>query len=475
MASRSMTQSATTRAVCFCPNCGKQFSTRVMIRHKNMCRENLNRIPDTPITDLTSNTPSTGLTSNTPSNGLASNAPINGVTTNQSPIDAEELLSILGDTDSTQDIKSLLLIFKGFMDSVNVKFSDVHKSIKNIGRFVHSKEAINSYYDELDTLTEQFLKFENHVLILNNYKDSGNIPPSLSCGNFPKPVFCDFGYSQDYIDKYNNVINNCQNSLIELNTKTLTDKMTYNKGRIDEIKSTLQDVSDIDINSHIQELHRNKSSELKPDFDTANEKYLRTIQNQNKSFKVRTFKERKSLEIDSDEECNNSKTVNFNSNSNCSCNSNSHSGHFDSNKNGVNNNINTIEIEEKNENRIKENKLNEQKVKNNNRKNRINNNENVNRISENNENKGNRSNDQNSVNYSNNSSNISSYNSSNISSASTSNSISNNNSSNFSKSNNSSRNNEVIEIVNTNRTLVNDTENKQKQNFRSRPNSKRRN
>jgi hypothetical protein len=110
-------------------------------------------------------------------------------------------------------------------------------------------------------------------------------------------VFCDFGYSQDYIDKYNNIINNCQNSLIELNTETLTNKMTHNKGRIDEIKSKLQDVSDIDINSHIQELHRNKSSELKPDFDTANEKYLRTIQNQNKSFKVRTFKERKYLEI----------------------------------------------------------------------------------------------------------------------------------------------------------------------------------
>ena len=40
MASRSMTQSATTQVDGFCPHCGKQFSMRGMTRHKNKCKEN---------------------------------------------------------------------------------------------------------------------------------------------------------------------------------------------------------------------------------------------------------------------------------------------------------------------------------------------------------------------------------------------------------------------------------------------------
>ena len=42
MASRSMTQSATTQVDGFCPHCGKQFSMRGMTRHKNKCKENQN-------------------------------------------------------------------------------------------------------------------------------------------------------------------------------------------------------------------------------------------------------------------------------------------------------------------------------------------------------------------------------------------------------------------------------------------------
>ena len=43
MASRSMTQSATTQVDGFCPHCGKQFSMRGMTRHKNKCKENQNQ------------------------------------------------------------------------------------------------------------------------------------------------------------------------------------------------------------------------------------------------------------------------------------------------------------------------------------------------------------------------------------------------------------------------------------------------
>jgi len=214
--------------------------------------------------------------------------------TNEPTVDEETPAEYGGQISSSSTLATdapnneLLTLLHGFMKAMDSKYSAVSEQIKQMSKLIFPKEIIDVHLAELHTHTRSFIRLEHHLLILMNHLENDSTPGCLGVKTFPKPVFHDFGYSQEYIDKYNLIINNSQVSLIELNIDTLHERMANELIELNKIKTILKDRTNINVNIHMANLEDNLRAELQPEFDKANETFLRiSIDPFNFKFRVR--------------------------------------------------------------------------------------------------------------------------------------------------------------------------------------------
>ena len=200
---------------------------------------------------------------------------ITATLTNSTQENSDGSNSSRASSPSPTNNNDLLVLLQSFIKTMDKKYTDVSDQLKNMGKLVFPKDVLDSHFKELSTRTETFIRLEHHHLMLNNHLENDSAPTSLGIKSFPKPNFQDFGFSQDYIDKFNIIINTCQRSLIELNVDALHQKMDNVLILINGIKSIISDVTDIKINVHMTDLENKKRAELKPYFDKSNENFIR--------------------------------------------------------------------------------------------------------------------------------------------------------------------------------------------------------
>ena len=78
---------------------------------------------------------------------------------------------------------------------------------------------------------------ENHQVIFKIHQEKNSVPNSLFFYNFPKPFF---GYDQNFVEGYNQLINFFQDKCIKLIEDTIEQKIENLNQEIETIQNTIK-------------------------------------------------------------------------------------------------------------------------------------------------------------------------------------------------------------------------------------------
>ena len=114
---------------------------------------------------------------------------------------------------------------------------------------------------------EKQLKFQNHLTIFKIHKDKDTTPASLFYNNFPRPFF---GFDEQYVEKYNQIIVDFQNNTMQLIEETINAKLEILNNEIETTLNTIKQTDETfdeetigDLNNYIL---KNEETNLKAYF-----------------------------------------------------------------------------------------------------------------------------------------------------------------------------------------------------------------
>ena len=132
--------------------------------------------------------------------------------------------------------------------------------------FEDSKSFISSLYNKL-------FRYENHIKIFKTHLDHNTTPSALFYNKFPEPFLND---DQEYVSKYNKLIDNFQHEVLNLSKSFLEKRISTLDSKLSAIKSNLTEKNaDLDINKYFSEIISHQNSNLREHFDKANSKASR--------------------------------------------------------------------------------------------------------------------------------------------------------------------------------------------------------
>ena len=184
--------------------------------------------------------------------------------------------------NSTQFLSSLENLFKrletlenGFGEKmeqiIHEKLTnEFHKHLgveKNL-----SSDQIIQYTNKLEFTHKSMIKNNNHIKILKTHLDNKTTPASLSFQRFPKPYR---PYSQNYVDKSNEILSKCQEDLIKLGIEDLEQENSLLNNDVkvfkDILKHHVSNINDISNN-----LFKKQEEILKDSMKKAHDKCLKS-------------------------------------------------------------------------------------------------------------------------------------------------------------------------------------------------------
>ena len=135
----------------------------------------------------------------------------------------------------------------------------------------------------------------NYTLSLFNiHLEKGTTPLALFYDKFPRPYLAD---DVIFVDKYNQIIESTQRSIIELCINSLTDKLVKIDEDLNSIKQNLSNYFAQDnLNSRMESIEKKEEDFLKPRMNKSNEKFYRIFA---KKFEVKNREQNENIQRNS--------------------------------------------------------------------------------------------------------------------------------------------------------------------------------
>jgi hypothetical protein len=156
-------------------------------------------------------------------------------------------------------------------------------NIRNFNRILTSSRGGKSLVFNINKV----LRFRNHITIFDIHKRKKTTPNSLFFSRFPMPFFPN---DESFVNKHNLIIEQAQNSFMELINETLHEKIEQIKVEINSFKNGLEDVT-VNSDDLVSYVEKKEEDALKSKFIAMKEKAERC---ETRKFEVKSKNKRNS-------------------------------------------------------------------------------------------------------------------------------------------------------------------------------------
>ena len=218
----------------------------------------------------------------------------------------------------------------GFVENINTSNINKNESYNKKGKLEEKYVSFNKYYDlitkntngiEIKRIYKRYLKYKNHLTIINIHLDKQTTPSQLFYIRFPHPFFI---HEDNYINNYNEIIKKTQDDIMKLNSEFINDQISILKVQLETLKDSLKNdtsFNGVDLNDFMCFVEDFQENTLSNKFTISKNKAERCVVKKfDKEFLKKSFDHKRNNDVNSTKfsrtrKTSPSKSVSFNDSS----------------------------------------------------------------------------------------------------------------------------------------------------------------